>query len=182
MRTALASLDSIFTQTTLPSGCSLPLWGRHKVLIVIGFLLGVLVGGHGGSILADTPAMAAKQSVYVLAVDLKAHTITVQPVKFLTGAAAVKAYRADHPGSKEGPPNDHYTVVLKKDRAELPLAKKAIVKLVTVNGTAHTEPVAVAQSKLMGYRGITKNLDAAAPFWITSDGGVVVLVEEQFVP
>jgi hypothetical protein len=116
-------------------------------------------------------------SVFVVSVDLSAHKITVDPMAFLTGQAAKDAYKADHPGAKEGPPNDYYIKNTTKDHLTLPLAAKAVVKLVDVGGTNHTSPVKVPQSKLVGYPSLT-----IRPFVVTGLNGTITGVTETFVP
>jgi len=163
-------------------------WRKGQALAVVAFLLvplsGTLFGAYGGSAQAPASAKSARKSVFIRSVDLKAHTITVEPMRFLTGAEAVRAYRRDNPGNPTGfPPNDYHIVRTGKGLAVLPLAKGAIVKLVNVGGTPHPQPVAVAQAKLAGYPGITNDAHGSvAPFWITTEGGTVTAVEEQFVP
>ena len=88
--------------------------------------------------------------VYIDSVDLNAHTITVDPMSFLTGTAAVNAFKVDHPDAKEGPPNDYYIVNVTKDHNPLPFPATSTVRLVDVGGTNHNPPVTVAQAKLAG--------------------------------
>jgi hypothetical protein len=177
-RSALTSSNSGFR---FQVSALLPVVAVFLLVPLSGMLFGAY-GGGGGQ--APAPAETAKKSVFIRAVDLKARTITVEPMQFLTGAAAVKAYRRDHPGNANGsPPNDHYIVKNSQERKVLPLAKGAIVKLVNVGGTPHTEPVAVPEAKLAGYAGITKDENGfAAPFWITIRDGKVAEIDEQFVP
>jgi len=117
-------------------------------------------------------------SVFIDSVDLTAHTITVDPMAFLTGQAAKDAYKADHPGAKEdAPPNDYYIKNTTKDHNVLPLAANAVVKLVHVGGTDHTSPVKVPQSSLVGYQSLSNR-----PFQISGLDGKVTAVTETFVP
>jgi hypothetical protein len=91
-------------------------------------------------------------SAFIDSVDLAAHTITIDPMSFLTGAAAISAFKQANPSAKEGPPNDYYIVNPTKDHDVLPLSPTAVVRLVDVDGGPHTNPVKVAQTKLVGYR------------------------------
>ncbi len=122
-------------------------------------------------------ATTVTQFVYVLSVDLGAHTITVDPIQFLTGPAAVTAFRHANPGAKEGPPNDYFIVNAKRDRLVMPLESNATVRVVEVGGQAHTQPVQVPQSALVHYSGL-----GSRPFLITSRRGRVIAVTERFVP
>ena len=117
-------------------------------------------------------------SAHVLAVDLKAHTLTVDPIAFLTGAAAKAAFQHDNPGAKEGPPNDYYIQNPTKDRVELKFPPEAVVQLVHVKESSdQTHAVTVPQARLVGYQGLT-----LAPFKITSTSGTVLTLTEVFVP
>ena len=108
---------------------------------------------------------------------MQKHTITVDPMAFLTGAAAKTAFRHDHPDAQEGPPNDYYISDPQKDRVELKLPAAATVRLVHVGGTDHTQPVAVPQSQLVGYPSLSLR-----PFEITARAGTVETIVETFVP
>ena len=116
-------------------------------------------------------------TVYIVSVDLTKHTITVDPMAFLTGQAAVDAFRADNPSAQEGPPNDYYIKNTTKDHDVLPLSPKAVVKLVHVGGTDHTTPVKVPQSSLVGYQSLSLR-----PFQVNGVDGTITGVTEIFVP
>ena len=59
----------------------------------------------------------------------------------------------------------------------LPLEPTALVRLVLVNGQAHTDPLPQTPANLANYSALTH-----APFWITIERGNVTEVIEQFVP
>jgi hypothetical protein len=127
--------------------------------------------------IVTTPVAPVTISAYIDSVDLTAHTITVDPIAFLTGAAAKAAFKHDHPTAQEGPTNDYYIQNPVKDHVVLKLSPNAVVRLVTVNGVPHTTPVAVPESKLPSYQSLT-----IRPFQITSSSGTVTSVVERFVP
>jgi hypothetical protein len=127
--------------------------------------------------LITRPAAPVTFSAYIDSVNLPAHTITVDPISFLTGAQAKAAFKHDHPTAQEGPTNDYYIQNPTKDHDALTLAPDAVVRVVTVNGVPHTKPVVVPQSTLVGYQGL-----AIRPFVITSTNGTVSSVTERFVP
>ena len=118
-----------------------------------------------------------RHSTYIDSVDLSGHTITIDPMQYLTGQAAVTAFKRANPTAVEGPPNDYYIVNPTKDHVLLPLAATATVELVIVNNIPHTTPVAVPQAQLATYAELTR-----APFWVTTKNGTVTDVMEQFVP
>ena len=126
---------------------------------------------------STTLATAVKESAFVDSVDVAAHTITIDPMEFLTGQAATTEYHKANPGATGGPPNDYFIVNPTKDHVVLPLEPTAPVQLVLVNGVAQNPPVNATQAELATYSGL-----ARAPFWITIERGQVAAVIEQFVP
>ena len=130
-----------------------------------------------GGTYTTTPAPPITIGAYILSVDPKARTITVDPMAFLTGTAAKVAYKHDHPGAVEGPPNDYYISNPTKDNVELQLAPNVTVRLVHVGGTDHTSPVAAPLSSLVGYPSLTTR-----PFQLKATNGTVNSITEIFVP
>ena len=116
-------------------------------------------------------------TAFIDSVDLHAHTITIDPMAFLTGAAAKTAFKHDHPTAKEGPPNDYYIVNPTRQYLRFPFSPTAVVRLVSVNGVPHTNPVKVAETSLAGYGSLKSR-----PFRITGENGAVTSVVEIFVP
>jgi len=116
-------------------------------------------------------------TAFIDVVDLNAHTITIDPMSFLTGAAAKVAFKRDHPTAQEGPPNDYYIVNPTKEYLALPFSPAAVVRLVSVRGVPHTNPVKVGEATLVGYRSLTTR-----PFRISGVNGTVTSVVEIFVP
>jgi hypothetical protein len=125
-----------------------------------------------------TAATTSKESVYVVAVDPAAHTITVDPMEFLTGSAANAAYRHDNPGAAMNtPPDDYYIVNPTKDRVVLRLAPDALVRVVRTATTVLTNPASISPTAL----GHLSELEFR-PFWITIERSSVSDVEEQYIP
>ena len=114
--------------------------------------------------------------MFILSVDTNAHTLTVDPMQFLTGTAAVAAFKQAHPNAS-GPDNDYYIVNPTKDHAVLNLDPKAEVRLVQVGGKVHNPPVPASLSTLASYAALPDH-----PFWITIRRGIVTAIDEQFVP
>jgi len=116
-------------------------------------------------------------TAFIDSVDLAAHTITIDPMAFLTGAAATTAFKHDHPTAKEGPPNDYYILNPTKEYLKFPFSATAVVRLVSVAGVPHTNPVKVPETSLVGYGSLTTR-----PFRISGVNGSVTSVVEIFVP
>jgi len=125
-----------------------------------------------------TIATTTKQSVFVLSVDPTAHTITVDPMEFLTGAAATSAYHAANPKAPPGGPDNDYFIVNKtKDHVVMPLDADVNVRVVQAGGSVHNPPVSVPLTTLVTYPALAQH-----PFWITTERGTVTKIDEQFVP
>jgi hypothetical protein len=127
---------------------------------------------------STTIATTIKESAYVVAVDPTAHTVTLDPMEFLTGSPANAAFRHDNPGAGiDTPPNDYYIVNPTKDRVVMPLTPDAVVLLhrtdtgVLPDGKQIT-PAALGHLADLQFR----------PFWITIERGAVSEAEEQYVP
>lgn len=128
-------------------------------------------GGEGTTDLED-----GEHPVFVTAVDVEGRTLTVDVVQFLTGEEAAAAYEAET-GETGGPPNDYF-IVNENDRLRtLPVADDVDVQLVRLaeDGDAASGPGTF--DELATYDATT-----TSPFWLTLDGGVVVTIEEQYVP
>ena len=120
----------------------------------------------------------ARLSAFVLAVDAAHHTITIDPMQFLTGPAATAAYHKANPKAPPGgPDNDYFIVNPKKDAIITTLSPNAGARVVQANGTVNNPPVAVPIASLSSYPDLSQH-----PFWVTLKNGVVSEVEEQFVP
>ena len=125
-----------------------------------------------------TPATTTKESVYVVSADPAAHTITVDPMEFLTGSVANAAYQHDNPGSAlKTPPDDYYIVNPTKDHVVLPLAPGAPIRVVRTATAVLTNPATISASALAHLSELKFR-----PFWITIERGSVSDVEEQYIP
>ena len=121
-------------------------------------------------------AGSARESAFILSVDTNADTITVDPMQFLTGTAAVTAFKQAHPNAS-GPDNDYYIVNPTKDHAVLNLDPGAEVRLVQVEGRRTTRPYSRRCRRLRATRHSPTIRSGS-----TIQRGVVTAVDEQFVP
>ena len=125
-----------------------------------------------------TIASTTKQSVFVLSVSPAQHTVTVDPMEFLTGSAATAAYHKANPNAPPGgPDNDYYIVNPTKDKVVMTLDPNVTVNVVQANGTTNNPPVGVPLTTLASYPSLSLH-----PFWITVERGKVTAIDEQFVP
>ena len=120
----------------------------------------------------------ARMAAFVRSVDPAHHTITIDPIQFLTGPAATAAYHKANPKAPPGgPDNDYYIVNAHKDAVITALSPDAGARVVQANGTVNNPPVAVPIASLSSYPSLSQH-----PFWVTLTNGAVSEVDEQFVP
>ncbi|HET9444267.1 MAG TPA: hypothetical protein VFO65_13135 [Acidimicrobiales bacterium] len=152
-----------------------------NVLVAVGWVLTDSPGPEptlGGAPVAEGRSMAR-----LLDVDPGERTVTIDTVTWLTGDEAVTAWRRDYPGDDAGPPNDYYVVNEAPERTKLavgPSVRVALVRLAD-DGDADTDPGTL--DELATY---APDPDGGWPasglYWVTVEGGVVVAIEEQYVP
>ena len=119
-----------------------------------------------------------KHSAYIDSVDLSGQTITIDPMQYLTGQAAVTAFKHDNPTAVEGPPNDYYIV----NPTEGPRVAAACGD---GDRRARDREQRSAHDAGCGAAGEARDLlrsSPRAPFWVTTKNGTVTDVMEQFVP
>jgi hypothetical protein len=120
----------------------------------------------------------ARLAAFVRSVDPAHHTITIDPMQFLTGPAATAAYHKANPHAPPGgPDNDYYIVNPHKDAVITALSPNAGARVVQANGTVNNPPVAVPIASLSSYPSLSQH-----PFWLMFTNGAVSEVDEQFVP
>ncbi len=104
--------------------------------------------------------------------------------QFLTGAAASKAAAAH--GDESPPPNDYYIVNDNPKLRTLPVATNVKVVLVSrPGGEAELSGYSADLSTLAKYLADTGETTAsirADGFWLTLEDGIVMKIEEQYVP
>ena len=116
------------------------------------------------------------EMVYVLSVD-PGHSLTVDPIQFLTGQAATDEIKKFNASASHGPANDYVIVNPTLDHLVVPLKADAVIRVRRRGGTAHTSPRVISQSAFRTYSGLR-----VRPFSITVTNGSVTAVDEQFIP
>lgn len=94
-------------------------------------------------------------------------------------------YTEDHPDEPDGPPNDSYIRNENPQLRVLPVASEVGVSVVWLGrGGADSEEIAF--EGLPDYFATDPDPDDVyawwAPFWFTVSGGVVTMIEEQYIP
>jgi len=145
------------TPTTTPS--SVPVPNPGKATREFSFIAKVTVSGSQASVSADY-------------------------AQFLTGAAAIAAASAH--GDESPPPNDYYVVNDSTKLRTLPVKAGITVKLVSKpDGTMDVAGYSVPLATWAGYYAsptATTESIIGAGYWLTVKSGVVIGIEEQYVP
>ncbi len=139
----------------------------------------------------DEPADGAtdladgRHPTYLHGVDQANRTLTVDVIQFLTGQEAIDAHDRDHPESPGGPPNDYYIVNVNPRLRTLDVAPDVTVALVRLHedGDADLDPG--SWDELSDYLAVNPPDDDRLswnPYWVTLEGGIVVAIEEQYLP
>lgn len=135
---------------------------------------------------APAPAKATRQFSFIQKASVSGSkaSITADYAEFLTGAAAATAASAH--GDESPPPNDYYVVNDNHLLRKLPVKTGISVKLVSKpDGTLEVAGYPVPMATWAGYYA-SPSPDTAgivgAGYWLTIKSGVVVAIEEQYVP
>lgn len=122
------------------------------------------------------PLANGSHRVYLKDVDLSAMTVTVDVIQWLSGDEADAAY-AEETGDTSGAPNDHFIRNTSIELRTLPLASPEVVVAWEESGPRKRK---IGLGDLPAYLDLRP--DPQPTFWITVDGGSVVLLYEQYRP
>jgi hypothetical protein len=142
-------------------------------------------GGIGAPSVTASPILADGDSpVFLTKVNPSARTITFDLIQFLTGDAATKEYKKEHPTAQEGPPDDYLIVNDNPKLRTLPVGTNVTCTVVdTATSGVSDKPIAFAD--LPGYF-TSHDQNGAGPagsvYWLTVAAGQIVKIREQFVP
>jgi hypothetical protein len=130
-----------------------------------------------------------KNAAYLTRVDTSAKTVTFDVVQFLSDDAATKAYKRDHPGETEGPPEGYYIVNDNPQLRTVPVSPQVQVKVVNFDAPdAATKPIKFADLPKFFANASQYKPDpgdkrlATNPFWVTVSHGQITVIEEQYLP
>lgn len=134
----------------------------------------------------DEPAELedGRHPAYIAATDIKASTITVDVIQFLTGEDAVAAHAEDHPDEPEGPASEYYIRNVNPRLRTLPVASDVAVTVLWLDSDIETENITF--DELPAYfttnPGPESKYEWLLPFWLTVRDGQVTAIEEQYLP
>ena len=115
-----------------------------------------------------------RSPVLIKSVDVSGYTITVDLIEFYAGADAETQWRLDHPTATEVPPlNGHYIRNNNPQLRTLPVSTTVAINVIPSGDPDGTDPLA--------FKDLPTYPQLNAPFWITVDEGVIVLIEQQFI-
>lgn len=140
----------------------------------------------GGDVVAPSPSADpdavedGRYAAYIRKVDTSGRVVTFDRIEFLTGEAAVKAWREANPGSTEsGPDNDYFIV---NDNPKLstmrvaPDAEIIIYDWDDAGGDQARWPLEKVPNVISADPGWGR------PMWLTVKGGLIIRIDEQFIP
>lgn len=124
----------------------------------------------------------------ITAVDAGKRTFTIDIEQFLTGPAAINAYKEDG-GDQDAPDNDYYVRNQSKQLRTFAVATSPEIHLQSLGRENGVSPSAPDQGRAVTFADFSSYFkgdiaDAATHtlFWITLEDGVATRIEEQFVP
>lgn len=128
-----------------------------------------------------------RHSVLLAELDGEARTITVDLIQFLTGQEAADAYAEDVPDDPDpGPPNDYWIRNESTELRTLPIAEDVAVTVIRLGEAsgAEGEPWTLEDlpDHLAEQVGAPDGQLGWSPWWLTVEDGVVVAIEEQYLP
>jgi hypothetical protein len=120
-------------------------------------------------------------AVTITGIDADAGTLEVDVVQFLTGDAAIAAWQENYPDESGGPPNDYYIVNENPRLRVLPVAEDVTVTV--IDGVErHAIAWADFPARLDDAPMRLGNTLWPNPFWLRVSDGVIVDIEEQYIP
>lgn len=136
----------------------------------------------GAALLED-----GRHPVFLAELDGEARTVTVDLIQFLTGQEAADAYAEDVPDDPDpGPPNDYWIRNESTELRTLPIAEDVTVSVIRLGeaSSAEGEPWTLEglPDHLAEQVGAPDGQLGWSPWWLTVEDGVVVAIEEQYLP
>jgi len=135
---------------------------------------------------APAPGKATPEFSFIEKASVSGTTVSVSAdyAQYLVGAAAIAAATAH--GDESPPPNDYYVVNDSTKLRTLPVKAGISVKLVSKpDGTMVVKGYLIPLAKWAGYYASpspTTESIIGAGYWLTIKSGVVIGIEEQYVP
>jgi hypothetical protein len=127
-----------------------------------------------------------RHPVFLVALDVAARSVTFDVIQFLTGDAAKAAYEEDVPEDPDvGPPNDYWIRNVSPRLRTLPLASDVTVTVVRLGEPSGADAVPWTLDELPDHLASQSGADDRLgwnPYWLTVEDGVVVAIDEQYLP
>jgi hypothetical protein len=142
----------------------------------------------------DPPAPAVdelledgRHPTFLADLDVTARAVTFDLIQFLTGDEAIAAYEEDVPDDPDpGPPNDYWIRNVNPRLRTLPIAPDATVTVVRLGEPSGADGVPWTLDELPAHLALGTDVPAGRlgsnPFWLTVEDGVVVAIDEQYLP
>jgi len=113
---------------------------------------------------------------------VSSYVVTADYAQFLTGDAAAKA--AAKAGEESPPPNDYYIINSNARLRGVRVAKGVTVTSINGAGASPESPVTWTFAQFVSKFGGASSEDAirTVPYWLSIRNGVIVKIEEQYLP
>jgi hypothetical protein len=135
-----------------------------------------------------TSSRTGRHPTYLTSSTSRRRSVTFDVIQFLTGEEAIAAYEEDVPEDPDvGPPNDYWIRNVSSRLRTLPIAPDVAVTVVRLGRAERGRRRDVDAGRAAGpprrRRPARPTVGWAwSPFWLTVEDGVVVAIEEQYLP
>jgi hypothetical protein len=137
---------------------------------------------------SDAELEDGRHPVHLIELDVPGRRVTFDLIQFFTGEEAIAAYREDgqaSPGDPD-PPNDYYIRNVNPRLRTLPIGGAAAVTVVRLGEPSGAGSVPWTLAELprhLAERGTgPEGQLSSSPYWLTVEDGVVVALDEQYLP
>ncbi len=128
-----------------------------------------------------------RHPTFLVALDETDPTVTFDLIQFLTGEQAAVAYAEDVPDDPDpGPPNDYWIRNESSELRTLPISPEVTVTVIRLGESSGADPAPWTLEELPAHLAAQAGAPAGqlgwSPFWLTVEDGVVVAIDEQYLP
>jgi hypothetical protein len=129
-----------------------------------------------------------RHPVFLVQLDVPSRRVTFDLIQFFVGEEAIAAYREDGQANPEDPdpPNDYYIRNVNPRLRTLPISGDAAVTVVRLGEPSGAGSVPWTLAELprhLSERGTGPEGQLSwSPYWLTMENGVVVALDEQYLP
>jgi hypothetical protein len=137
---------------------------------------------------SDVELQDGRHPAFLVQFDVPGRRVTFDLIQFLVGEEAIAAYREDGRANPEDPdpPNDYYIRNVNPRLRTLPISGEAAVTVVRLGEPSGSGSVPWTLAELprhLSERGTGPEGQLSwSPYWLTVQDGVIVALDEQYLP